>query len=45
MALEEAAVAVEMRCVRAVAPGKWMMYASFVLPTKVAFSKDYVDCT
>ncbi|KMS98385.1 hypothetical protein BVRB_4g093370 [Beta vulgaris subsp. vulgaris] len=45
VALEEAAVAVEMRCVRAVAPGKWMMYASFVLPTKVAFSKDYVDCT
>uniref|UniRef100_A0A803N6A3 tRNA (guanine(37)-N1)-methyltransferase n=1 Tax=Chenopodium quinoa TaxID=63459 RepID=A0A803N6A3_CHEQI len=34
VALEEAAVAVEMRRVRAVAPGKWMLCASFVLPEK-----------
>ncbi|KNA25658.1 hypothetical protein SOVF_004600 [Spinacia oleracea] len=44
VALEEAAVAVEMRRVRAVAPGKWMLCASFVLPEKVAFSKPNVDC-
>ncbi|XP_021725997.1 tRNA (guanine(37)-N1)-methyltransferase 1-like isoform X1 [Chenopodium quinoa] len=44
VALEEAAVAVEMRRVRAVAPGKWMLCASFVLPEKVAFSKSNVDC-
>ena len=46
VALEEAAVSVDMRRVRAVAPGKWMLCASFVLPEKVAFSKemDNVDC-
>ncbi|CAO2833460.1 unnamed protein product [Amaranthus hypochondriacus] len=46
VALGEAAVSVDMRRVRAVAPGKWMLCASFVLPEKVAFSKemDYVDC-
>lgn len=44
VALEEAAVAVEMRRVRAVAPGKWMLCASFQLPGKVAYSKNYVDC-
>ncbi|KAJ8428546.1 hypothetical protein Cgig2_003794 [Carnegiea gigantea] len=43
IALAESAVAVDMRRVRLVAPGKWMLCASFVLPEKVAFSKDYVD--
>ncbi|KAK9674413.1 hypothetical protein RND81_12G230900 [Saponaria officinalis] len=37
VALGEAAFSVEMRRVRQVAPGKWMLCATFVLPEKVAF--------
>lgn len=37
--LSEVAVDVELRRVRLVAPGKWMLCASFVLPDNVAFSK------
>ncbi|KAH9615762.1 hypothetical protein KSS87_022962, partial [Heliosperma pusillum] len=43
VALGEAAFSVEMRRVRRVAPGKWMLCASFVLPEKVAFSKDSIS--
>lgn len=39
IALSEAAVDVEMRRVRLVAPGKWMLCASFILPKSVAFAK------
>ncbi|OIT23842.1 PREDICTED: tRNA (guanine(37)-N1)-methyltransferase 1 [Nicotiana attenuata] len=39
IALSEVAFEVEMRKVRLVAPGKWMLCASFVLPETVAFSK------
>ncbi|CAL1352762.1 unnamed protein product [Linum trigynum] len=38
MALGEVGVNVEMRKVRLVAPGKWMLCASFVLPASVAFT-------
>ncbi|CAN1775190.1 tRNA (guanine(37)-N1)-methyltransferase 1 [Linum perenne] len=37
MAIGEVGVSVEMRRVRLVAPGKWMLCASFVLPASVAF--------
>ncbi|KAL8153907.1 hypothetical protein V2J09_011667 [Rumex salicifolius] len=37
--LSEVAVAVEMRRVRVVAPGKWMLCASFVLPETVAYRR------
>jgi len=36
IALQEVAVNVEMRRVRQVAPGKWMLCASFRLPISVA---------
>lgn len=39
IAISEVAVDVELRRVRLVAPGKWMLCASFVLPDNVAFSK------
>nr|GMD54891.1 tRNA (guanine(37)-N1)-methyltransferase 1 [Ipomoea batatas] len=39
IALSEVAFEVEMRSVRAVAPGKWMLCASFVLPERVAFGR------
>ncbi|CAL0310623.1 unnamed protein product [Lupinus luteus] len=39
IALLEVAVNVEMRRVRLVAPGKWMLCASFILPKSVAFAK------
>ncbi|KAL1203057.1 tRNA (guanine(37)-N1)-methyltransferase 2 [Cardamine amara subsp. amara] len=46
IALSEVAVDVKMRKVRLVAPGKWMLCASFILPKSVAFSRrniNYVD--
>nr|GMD58034.1 tRNA (guanine(37)-N1)-methyltransferase 1 [Ipomoea batatas] len=39
IALSEVAFEVEMRSVRAVAPGKWMLCASFFLPERVAFGR------
>ncbi|KAK2639271.1 hypothetical protein Ddye_027066 [Dipteronia dyeriana] len=39
IALSEVAFNVKMRKVRLVAPGKWMLCASFVLPESVAFGK------
>ncbi|XP_057466319.1 LOW QUALITY PROTEIN: tRNA (guanine(37)-N1)-methyltransferase 1 [Actinidia eriantha] len=39
IALSEVAFEVEMRRVRLVAPGKWMLCASFILPESVAFAK------
>ncbi|EOA18617.1 hypothetical protein CARUB_v10007190mg [Capsella rubella] len=39
IALSEVAVDVKMRKVRLVAPGKWMLCASFILPKSVAFSR------
>ncbi|XP_059661575.1 tRNA (guanine(37)-N1)-methyltransferase 1 [Cornus florida] len=39
IALSEVAFEVEMRRVRLVAPGKWMLCASFILPETVAFAK------
>ncbi|GLT83420.1 hypothetical protein SLE2022_017100 [Rubroshorea leprosula] len=43
IALQEVAVNVEMRRVRLVAPGKWMLCASFILPESVAFAKNPYD--
>lgn len=43
IALQEVAVNVEMRRVRLVAPGKWMLCASFVLPESVAFAETTYD--
>ncbi|XP_058779914.1 tRNA (guanine(37)-N1)-methyltransferase 1 [Vicia villosa] len=43
IALLEVAVNVEMRRVRAVAPEKWMLCASFTLPKSVAFANTAVD--
>ncbi|XP_057729490.1 tRNA (guanine(37)-N1)-methyltransferase 1-like isoform X2 [Arachis stenosperma] len=43
IALLEVAVDVEMRRVRLVAPGKWMLCASFVLPRSVAFANTAID--
>lgn len=43
IALSEAAVDVEMRRVRLVAPGKWMLCASFNLPKSVAYAKPTLD--
>ncbi|XP_073050422.1 tRNA (guanine(37)-N(1))-methyltransferase 1-like isoform X2 [Primulina eburnea] len=39
IALSEVAFEVEMRRVRLVAPGKWMLCASFKLPERVAYAK------
>ncbi|KAJ4843011.1 hypothetical protein Tsubulata_005392 [Turnera subulata] len=43
IALTEVAVNVEMRRVRLVAPGKWMLCASFRLPASVAYSNTRLD--
>ncbi|XP_061337422.1 tRNA (guanine(37)-N1)-methyltransferase 1 [Gastrolobium bilobum] len=43
IALLEVAVNVDMRRVRPVAPGKWMLCASFILPKSVAFANTAVD--
>ncbi|KAL2331500.1 hypothetical protein Fmac_019081 [Flemingia macrophylla] len=43
IALLEVAVNVDMRRVRLVAPGKWMLCASFILPKSVAFANTAVD--
>ncbi|KAL5081725.1 hypothetical protein RYX36_010146 [Vicia faba] len=43
IALLEVAVNVDMRRVRLVAPGKWMLCASFTLPKSVAFANTAVD--
>lgn len=43
IALSEVAVNVEMRRVRHVAPGKWMLCASFVIPESVAFAKSSLN--
>ncbi|XP_048319102.2 tRNA (guanine(37)-N1)-methyltransferase 1 [Ziziphus jujuba] len=43
ISLSEVAVDVEMRRVRLVAPGKWMLCASFVLPKSVAFAKPVLE--
>ncbi|CAA7025271.1 unnamed protein product [Microthlaspi erraticum] len=43
IALSEVAVDVKMRKVRLVAPGKWMLCASFILPKSVAFSRKNID--
>ncbi|KAK6934344.1 SAM-dependent methyltransferase TRM5/TYW2-type [Dillenia turbinata] len=43
IALSEVAVDIEMHRVRLVAPGKWMLCASFVLPKSVAFAKPLED--
>ncbi|XP_010520888.1 PREDICTED: tRNA (guanine(37)-N1)-methyltransferase 2 isoform X2 [Tarenaya hassleriana] len=43
IALSEVAFDVKMRKVRLVAPGKWMLCASFDLPRSVAFSRAKVD--
>jgi len=43
IALVEVAVKVDVRRVRLVAPGKWMLCASFILPKSVAFANSTVD--
>ncbi|XP_029128676.1 tRNA (guanine(37)-N1)-methyltransferase 1 [Cajanus cajan] len=43
IALLEVAVNVDMRRVRLVAPGKWMLCASFILPKTVAFANTALD--
>uniref|UniRef100_A0A1J3CD59 tRNA (guanine(37)-N1)-methyltransferase n=1 Tax=Noccaea caerulescens TaxID=107243 RepID=A0A1J3CD59_NOCCA len=43
IALSEVAVDVKMRKVRLVAPGKWMLCASFILPKSVALSRKNID--
>ncbi|KAG6689449.1 hypothetical protein I3842_11G175900 [Carya illinoinensis] len=43
IALSEVAVDVEMRRVRLVAPGKWMLCASFILPETVGFADSRQD--
>ncbi|KAK9269441.1 hypothetical protein L1049_001215 [Liquidambar formosana] len=43
IALSEAAVDVKMHRVRLVAPGKWMLCASFILPESVAFAKTTIN--
>ncbi|XP_035543789.1 tRNA (guanine(37)-N1)-methyltransferase 1 isoform X2 [Juglans regia] len=43
IALSEVAVDVEMRRVRLVAPGKWMLCASFILPQTVGFADSRQD--
>ncbi|XP_057972522.1 tRNA (guanine(37)-N1)-methyltransferase 1 [Malania oleifera] len=43
IALREVAVNVEMRRVRPVAPGKWMLCASFILPESVACARATVN--
>ncbi|WZY69755.1 hypothetical protein YC2023_001995 [Brassica napus] len=43
IALSEVAVDVKMRKVRLVAPGKWMLCASFILPKSVAFSRKTIN--
>ncbi|KAF8114587.1 hypothetical protein N665_0036s0111 [Sinapis alba] len=43
IALSEVAVEVKMRKVRLVAPGKWMLCASFILPRSVAFSRRAIN--
>ncbi|KAJ0251474.1 hypothetical protein HA466_0124250 [Hirschfeldia incana] len=43
IALSEVAVDVKMRKVRLVAPGKWMLCASFILPKSVAFSTKTIN--
>ncbi|KAL3821557.1 hypothetical protein ACJIZ3_007462 [Penstemon smallii] len=42
-AMPELGCNIEMRRVRLVAPGKWMLCASFILPDKVAYSKTGSD--
>ncbi|OMO80445.1 hypothetical protein CCACVL1_12950 [Corchorus capsularis] len=43
IALQEVAVNVDMHRVRLVAPGKWMLCASFILPESVAFAESTLD--
>ncbi|KAI4333755.1 hypothetical protein L6164_018523 [Bauhinia variegata] len=43
IALLEVAVNIKMRRVRLVAPGKWMLCASFILPETVAFADTAID--
>lgn len=43
IALQEVAVNVDMRRVRLVAPGKWMLCASFILPESVAFAESRLN--
>ncbi|OMP04614.1 tRNA transferase Trm5/Tyw2 [Corchorus olitorius] len=43
IALQEVAVNVDMHRVRLVAPGKWMLRASFILPESVAFAESTLD--
>ncbi|CAN8273697.1 unnamed protein product [Cochlearia groenlandica] len=43
IALSEVAVDVKMKKVRLVAPGKWMLCASFMLPKSVAFSRRNIN--
>lgn len=40
IALSEVEVDVEMRRVRLVAPGKWMLCAKFTLPQSVAYARN-----